>query len=249
MEWAFLNLSRYTLFPQLEGKSMAKGTARLRKPDAQASTSPSEEKFEIAKRAVVQIGRGGRGFVVNAGESRFVITAAHCLPFDRLPTPHLANSVPELTFPKIIGRLGSKRQTIWGELCAFSLTDDVAVFSEPDGELGDQWEKFAQFTEAGMMIGKPPDAVEPYKWETTPGMAAWVLSLAGEWQPCTVHNAARFLRITNHGSNHIEGGMSGEPIIDANGAAIGLISTGDGEMNPSLLDCLPPWLLRKLDVA
>jgi len=43
--------------------------------------------------------------------------------------------------------------------------------------------------------------------------------------------------------------MSGSPIIDANGAAIGLISTGDGDMNPSLTDCLPPWLLRKLDVT
>jgi hypothetical protein len=76
-----------------------------------------------------------------------------------------------------------------------------------------------------------------------------VLSLDGEWQSCTVHNGGRFLRITNHGKNSIKGGMSGSPIIDATGAAIGLISTGDGDMNPSLMDCLPPWLLRKLDVS
>jgi hypothetical protein len=49
--------------------------------------------------------------------------------------------------------------------------------------------------------------------------------------------------------------MSGSPIIDANGAAIGLISMGDGgddygkSVNPSLMDSLPPWLLRKLDTT
>jgi hypothetical protein len=40
--------------------------------------------------------------------------------------------------------------------------------------------------------------------------------------------------------------------MKSNGAAIGLVSTGSGgdgfNMNPSLSDCLPPWLLRKLDV-
>jgi hypothetical protein len=38
--------------------------------------------------------------------------------------------------------------------------------------------------------------------------------------------------------------MSGSPIIDIIGAAIGLVSTGG---TPSLMDCLPPWLLRELD--
>jgi hypothetical protein len=42
--------------------------------------------------------------------------------------------------------------------------------------------------------------------------------------------------------------MSGSPILNGDGAAIGLISTGstDSNINPSLSDCLPPWLLRKL---
>jgi hypothetical protein len=39
--------------------------------------------------------------------------------------------------------------------------------------------------------------------------------------------------------------MSGSPIVDASGAAIGVISTGDASgaesVNPSLMDCLPPW--------
>src|SRR5437868_13867612 len=84
--------------------------------------------FQKAKRVVVQVG-GGRGFVVGSRADRFIITAAHCVPRKRYPYPILANSVPELTVPRIIGPLGSKRAalTISGELCHLSLTDDIAV--------------------------------------------------------------------------------------------------------------------------
>jgi hypothetical protein len=211
--------------------------------DCGINTAPD---MKTAK-SVVQVGKG-RGFIVSAGESRYVVTAAHCLPRSRYPKPHLGNGVPELTFPKIIGPLGKKERTIWAELCALSLNDDVAVFAEPDGqELYDQRTEYETFTEAAITIGKPPAVVPSYQWGATPGTAAFVLSLEGKWQRCTVHNGGRFLRTTNHGDNHIKGGMSGSPIIDETGAAIGLISTGDGDMNPGLMDCLPPWLLRKLD--
>jgi hypothetical protein len=72
-------------------------TTEVRKLDAQASPPTTEEKFQIAKRAVIRVGYG-RGFIVSAGESRYVITAVYCLPRYRIPRPHLANSVPELTF-------------------------------------------------------------------------------------------------------------------------------------------------------
>jgi hypothetical protein len=210
------------------------------------------------RRAVIRVG-GGRGFIVGAGDDRYVITAAHCLPpLNELPTPHLANDTANLTFRNIIGQVAARRLTIWGELCVFSLCDDIAVFSAPDGqELYDEYERYEKFTRSAMVIGSPPAFVDPFKFTTIderakfvepPGTPAWVFSLECEWLPCTVHNR-RWLRITNQGKNHIEGGMSGSPIIDKNGAAIGMISTGDGDANPVLMDCLPPWLLRKLDVA
>jgi Trypsin-like peptidase domain len=212
--------------------------------------TPSEQAFEKAKRAVVQIG-DGRGFVVGAGEyDRYVITAAHCLPHH--PPPHLANGVTELTYKNLIGPLAKKRRTIWAGLVVDNLADDVAVLAEPDGqELYDECANYEKFTTAAMMIGKPPTAVASHEWGITNGTAAWVLSLDRKWQPCLVHNGGRFLIIQNR---KIEGGMSGSPIIDANGAAIGLVSTGIGAstspaINPSLMDCLPPWLLRKLDTA
>ena len=60
-----------------------------------------------------------------------------------------------------------------------------------------------------------------------------------------VHHDGRFLYLIGP-RGFIEPGMSGSPILDENGAAIGLVSTGDG---PSLIDCLPPWLSRRLDRA
>jgi hypothetical protein len=138
-------------------------------------------------------------------------------------------------------------------LCADNLIDDVAVFSRPDGQvLWDECEGYEKFTATPLVLGKPPVAVEPHNWRTTIGTAAWVLSLDGKWQPCLVQRSCRFLCIKDV---EIEGGMSGSPIIDATGAAIGLISMGDGcndygySVNPSLTDCLPPWLLRKFHTA
>lgn len=207
--------------------------------------------FDIAKRAVISVG-SGRGFIATAGDYRRIVTAAHCLPLDRLPTPHLSNSVCELTFPKIAGRRTANRLTIWGELSLYSLTDDLAVLSEPDGECGEQHcVRYEKFTKQAIPIGRSPDAVAPHLWLKHAGWAAWTLSLIGEWQKCVVQNNGRSLTLDT--DLKIESGMSGSPIISERGVAIGVISTGRsgfGENHhPSLSDCLPPWLLRKLDVS
>ena len=205
----------------------------------------------LPKHSVINVGTG-RGFIVSAGESRYIVTAAHCVE-SRIPKPHLANGINEKTIPNVLGKLGSKRQTVWAELHFCSICDDVVVLSEPDGqELYDKWRRYETFTATAISLGNPPEIVELYKWSETPGAAASVFSLDGEWQSCTLHNGGRFLSIEEN--SLIKSGMSGSPIIDSNGAAIGLISTsGGGEhghnISPNLLDCLPPWLLRKLDVV
>jgi hypothetical protein len=116
--------------------------------------------LQAAKPAVVHVG-DGRGFIVSTGESRYVITAAHCLP--RRPPPHLANGVPELTYPNILGPLATDERTIWAELDADNLVDDFAVFREPDGqELYEECERYEKFTAAAMVAGHPPVALAPH---------------------------------------------------------------------------------------
>jgi hypothetical protein len=205
--------------------------------------------LESAKRAVIRVGTGGRGFIASTGDKRYVVTAARCVPHSRFPRPHLANSAPELIFCNLIGPLASKQRTIWAELCAVSLCDDLAVFNAPDGQdFYDQYAQYEEFTEqAAIPIGLSPDALPPHQWKDHPGTSGYMLSLDGEWQRCTVHNGGRFLQIeTDRG---FQSGMSGSPIINDSGAAIGIVSTsgagGDNNIAPSLSDCLPPWLLRE----
>ena len=201
---------------------------------------------------MIRVGASGRGFIVSAGEDeRYVITAAHCLPRSRYPSPHLANSATDLTFRNFLGRLSQKRLTIWAELYAINLCDDFAVLRAPDHQdLSDQFEQYEKFTEAPITISASPDALAPHLWKNDPGKPAWMLSLDGEWQRCVVYNGGRFLTLKTE--QKIESGMSGSPIIDDKGAAIGVISTasdgGDFNFNlgPSLTDCLPAHLLRKL---
>jgi len=213
---------------------------------------PSKQALEKAKGAVIRVGAGGRGFIVSAGEDeRYVITAAHCLPRSQYPSPHLANSSRELAFPNFLGPLGQKKRTIWAALCAINLCDDFAVLEAPGGQaLYEQCAEYEKFTETPTMtIGISPGALAPHLWKNDPdpGKPAWILSLDGEWQRCVVYNGGRFLTLKTE--QKIEGGMSGSPIIDDKGAAIGVISTasdGGDNLGPSLTDCLPAHLLRKL---
>jgi hypothetical protein len=137
----------------------------------------------------------------------------------------------------------------------FSLIDDIAALSVPDGqELYDRHGQYQSGTASGLTLGKPPVAIDPYTaWtldtppvaiEPGPEMPAWMLSLDCKWQPCTVRNRVGRLLTVCQGDGAIQGGMSGSPIIDINGSAIGLVSMGsiDGvNMHPIVMDCLPPW--------
>jgi hypothetical protein len=214
-------------------------------------------KLDQAREAVVRVG-DGRGFIAGAGYSRYIITAAHCLPERaRHLDPNLGNSTSELLVRDLIGSLEQHERTIWAEICGLSLTDDFAIFREPDNqELGDEADRYGQFTDRAVLAVAPsPAVVEPWHWqlndnrvaETVPPADAFVLGLDLTWKPCTVYNNGRFLWL---GGVPIEGGMSGSPILNTEGATIGLLSTGSeglgNSQHPSLMDCLPPWLWREL---
>jgi hypothetical protein len=78
--------------------------------------------------------------------------------------------------------------------------------------------------------------------------SARLFSLAGAWIQCEVRSFAPRLWITSD-SAQTEGGMSGSPIIDEQGRAIGMVCTSSSGPNPLLGECLPAWLLADLAVA
>ena len=92
------------------------------------------------ERSVITVGpNGGRGFVVEGWPDRYVITAAHCLP--ALPPAHAMSYVSERTYGELLGPLGEK-PTIMAE-CAFAdPVSDIAVLSEPDGQVWDEAEAY-----------------------------------------------------------------------------------------------------------
>jgi len=146
---------------------------------------------------------------------RVVLTAAHCLP--KIPPAMNFSYLEERTYEKLLGPLGSK-PTVWGECFFVDPVADIAVIGEPDSqELSDQAEQFRALVEAAvpLSLGDCPAEKET---------AAWMLSLEGEWFRCTAQHFGGPL-ITSKGKKPIQGGMSGSPILAADGSVIGVATT------------------------
>jgi hypothetical protein len=72
------------------------------------------EAISALTKAVMRVGKGGRGFVVDLdAHRRGVITAAHCLP--NIPSTHPARNASEYTWP-LLGALKTRaRPIVWAE--------------------------------------------------------------------------------------------------------------------------------------
>lgn len=190
--------------------------------------------------AIVKVG-DGRGFLIDDSPSTpLVVTAAHCLP--RLPVP-LADD--GLIFFPLVGPLG-KRPAI-GATCVFvDPTADIAVLEAPDGQANlDAAEAYEQFVD-GRTTLRIGSLATRYR--------GWTLALSGKWEACEVDVSGGGHRLNLIGA-HIEGGMSGSPILNRNNQAIGVVTcsneaNGQQQMEhhgqPALVSVLPGWLLAKL---
>lgn len=200
------------------------------------SRRPSHEPKAVnqAGHAVVRVG-DGRGFVVEGPREidRVVITAAHCLP--ALPPAHGASYVSERTFHSLLGGLCGEASTRVG--CEVLFADpvcDLAVLGRPDDPAdADAYDPFIGSCSA-LRIAKPPRALKQ----------AWLFSLGSDWYSVKAESP----RCTNWifmTSARIEGGMSGSPIVLANGRAVGVVALGgdDFTWNPQIVANLPPRLL------
>jgi hypothetical protein len=205
-----------------------------------------QKAIELATASVVQVG-DGRGFVVEVANKyfgyarRLIITAAHCLP--KMPPPITAMYLHEKTWLNLVGPLRGK-PGIAVECLFFDPISDLAVLGPPDDqELYEQTEAYEAFLESltPLPIAEAEETGE-----------AWFLFLDKRWF------SGRFDRI-HWGSmwfskleQPIFGSMSGSPILNSEGAAIGVVNLGDTnpsaeseEWQTALYRNLAGWMLAK----
>ncbi len=106
------------------------------------------------------------------------------------------------------------------------------MLGSPDfRDLPDEASEYDVFTEdaPALPIGEarwpaeqPAGIIEALEWhQTMQGTPAWLLSLDCHWVRCTVGGWSRWLWID--AADDIHGGMSGSPIVDEDGVAIGIV--------------------------
>jgi hypothetical protein len=193
---------------------------------------PFEKEEAMTRDAVFQVD-AGRGFKVGD----FVITASHCLP--HLPPCAPFIGADERTYPRLVGRLGEER-TVSAELMFADPISDLAILGTPDDQerpeeatAYDQFLKGRGFTVADV--------------EANTQVRAKILSLGGEWVSCRVSHRGGPLWV----EGDVEGGMSGSPIVNEAGKAIGVLCSGNnGGPRPLAINCrlmhsLPRWFNKR----
>jgi hypothetical protein len=217
---------------------------------------------EGSQAIVLRVG-DGRGSVVEhrnplRGIERLVFTAAHCLtvPRDRrftstpeppcLPAAHPGRYEEEAVYDNLLGPLGGEC-TVSAECIFVDPIADIAVLGTPDRQIF--YNEAAAFDALVASIAPLPIADGPAmrRIATTTGVVTWeagkgevcVLSLDGRWRTYQIERCGDGFAVLN---DVYQPGMSGSPVLNSEGAAIGVVSTA--EMSPILFDVLPAGLLR-----
>ncbi len=216
---------------------------------------------------VVKVG-GGRGFIVvhrvkvpplkvrlkptrlkfvSVLEHRLVVTAAHCLP--HLPPAHASSFYSDRTYGGLLASLDDSKTNVWAECLFADPVADIAVLGCPDQQqLYEEASAYDSLTEgvSFLRIGKPKRGL------------GWVLSLDGHWIRSRLDIFSGLSGVIL-AIDPTEAGMSGSPILNDAGQAIGAISIGaettsaNGERKntrsgpqPILASNLPGWLLSEV---
>jgi hypothetical protein len=213
--------------------------------------------------AVLRVG-DGRGFVVKregyrGQEERVVITAAHCLAYallangtQGLPPCHPWRYLGEETYKELLGPL-SVEPTVWATCLFVDQVADIALLGEPDNQaLPDEWKAYNELVDSMEplpVVDAPAQGTElltfgEHQFENpTPGEGpGWVLSLDGHWREGRVQRRINWLQFNP--KDLFVGGMSGSPILDMTGAAMGVVSVDS--RSPVIVDSLAAHLVRSI---
>lgn len=127
---------------------------------------------------------------------------------------------------------------------------DIAILCSPDGQAlyqeADAYEELIAGIKKPLLIADAPQQERHHVRLMaadirTPGQGlARVLSLEGLWIECSVTRRSALLWIDP--PDLVVNGMSGSPVVSAEGRAIGVISTSN--LCPVLADCLPRRITR-----
>jgi hypothetical protein len=176
---------------------------------------------------------------------RVVVTAAHCLPC--LPPAHAASDSFERTYKCLLGSLDGSKKEIWAECLFADPVADIAVLGCPNANLEDEYEAYGSLTDDAPFL----------RIGTAKSGPGWVLSIGGRWI------RSRLEMFSGMGGESLmidptEPGMSGSPILNDAGLAVGMIALGtetvreSGERKnersgpqPILVQNLPGWLLTR----
>jgi hypothetical protein len=225
---------------------------------------------DILARAVLRVG-DARGFVVERrghfnSVKRIVITAAHCLPrlpppYEHLldlPTPHPARYPEEETYQRLLGPLGIE-PAVWATCLFVDPIADIAVLGRDNQSLGGQADAYDELIDNMTALTLADAPAQGFELVTaslmsrsrkikkpTPGEGtARVLSLEGQWLEGRVLRRGGWLEFQPHEA--FVGGMSGSPILNIAGAAIGVIS--GPHASPVIVDSLSARLVRAITRA
>jgi hypothetical protein len=186
---------------------------------------PTETKrplnLDRTKRAIVRVG-SGRGFIVGDHRKngdgfiwRDIVTAASCLP--RFPSFNPFRGELKLhTYENILGRLDEKP----------SITADCR-FADPVSNLAvlasssEAYHKFIHW-DVALQIAPPRKSYGPAGSGTHEQV--WLLMLDGNWIQCVAETFNHNYMTILEEPDLFEGAMSGTPVINEDGEAIGMIS-------------------------
>ena len=168
--------------------------------------------------AILRVG-DGRGFVIEVDGTRYVITAAHCLP--SFPPCLSFAHAHETAYKNLIGPLGQEPH-VWADCHFVDPIADIAVLGPLDNQaMPDEAETWDQLIDnAGVLpiSDLAEDAI------------VRLLFLDGEWHKAdAMHRGGKGGIWLTDAAADFQGGMSGSPIMTVDGSACGVfvVSSGD----------------------